>query len=59
MMKRIVSAALFALLLFFAPLTAVFAAEQQTPETSSLMEGPFVIVAFATIILMVYYAFRD
>ena len=58
MMKRTLSTLLFALLFMFTPLMTVFAAEEEGAN-GLMMDGPFIILAFATIILMTYYAFRD
>lgn len=47
-----------ALFLLLTPVTQVFA-EENGDNGASLLEGPFIILAFATLILMVYYAIRD
>ncbi|MCE7791190.1 hypothetical protein K8O68_02000 [Salipaludibacillus sp. CUR1] len=58
MLKQFFSIGFLALVLFLTPVTHVFA-EENGDNGASLLEGPFVIVAFATIILMIYYAIRD
>lgn len=58
MLKQIVSWGFLSLLLFLTPVTQVLAAGNED-NGGSLMEGPFIILAFATLILMMYYSIRD
>ncbi|MDQ0255805.1 hypothetical protein J2S74_003187 [Evansella vedderi] len=58
MLKRFLSASLILLLLLVTPISTALAAGADNGG-ASLMEGPFVILAFATIIIMIYYCFRD
>lgn len=57
MLKRLFATSLFVLLLI-TPVTAL-AAGEENGGGGSLMEGPFIILAFATLIIMGYYCFRD
>ncbi|MFA9559609.1 hypothetical protein ACERII_20055 [Evansella sp. AB-rgal1] len=64
MIKRLLTTSLFTLLLLFVPLATAFAAaagdgENGAASGSSLMEGPFIILAFGTLVIMIYYCFRD
>ncbi|WP_158282192.1 hypothetical protein [Salipaludibacillus keqinensis] len=58
MFKQMFSLGFLALFLLLTPVTQVFA-EENGDNGASLLEGPFIILAFATLILMVYYAIRD
>ncbi|MBU9714821.1 hypothetical protein [Evansella tamaricis] len=51
--------ALVTLMFFFTSFSAVFAAGEENGANGSLMNGPFIILAVATLILMIYYAIRD
>ncbi|MGJ9381610.1 hypothetical protein CR203_03900 [Salipaludibacillus neizhouensis] len=63
MLKRIFSLGFIAIFLLLTPVTAAFAETNgghgDSGGASSLVEGPFIIVAFATLVLMAYYAIRD
>lgn len=58
MLKRFFPMGLLAIFLLLVPVTTAFA-EENGDNGASLVQGPFVIVAFATLILMTYYMFRD
>ncbi|UCZ51561.1 hypothetical protein LGQ02_11840 [Bacillus shivajii] len=58
MLNRLLSWSLLTIMLTFTPVAAAFA-EDNGDNGGSLLEGPFVILAFATVIIMIYYAFRD
>ncbi|WP_416150643.1 hypothetical protein ACM26V_06635 [Salipaludibacillus sp. HK11] len=58
MLKRYFSWGFLALFFLLIPVTQVFA-EENGENGASLLEGPFIILAFATLILMMYYSFRD
>jgi len=58
MLKQLFSWGFLSLLLLLTPVTQVFA-ESNGDNGGSLMEGPFIILAFGTLILMVYYTIRD
>ncbi|UTR14939.1 hypothetical protein MM221_20790 [Salipaludibacillus sp. LMS25] len=57
MLKQFFSMSVLALLFLLTPVTHVFADENS--DGASLMEGPFVIIAFATLIVMIYYTIKD
>ncbi|WP_280771894.1 hypothetical protein [Salipaludibacillus daqingensis] len=58
MLKQLFSWGFLALFLLFTPVTQAFA-EGNGENGGSLLEGPFIILAFATLILMMYYSIRD
>ncbi|MCD8510509.1 MAG: hypothetical protein LRY73_11985 [Bacillus sp. (in: Bacteria)] len=58
MLKRLFATSLFAVLLLITPLTTALAGSEENGG-GTLMEGPFIILAFATLIIMAYYCFRD
>ncbi|MBU9721400.1 MULTISPECIES: hypothetical protein [Bacillaceae] len=51
--------ALLTLLFLFTPVAIGVAAGEENGNGSSLMNGPFIILAFATLVLMIYYTVRD
>ncbi|MDG5789937.1 hypothetical protein QA612_20990 [Evansella sp. AB-P1] len=58
--KRLLAVSFLALVLLFTPLTTALAAGNENGDANgSLMQGPFIILAFATIIVMIYFCFRD
>ncbi|WP_096188948.1 hypothetical protein [Evansella halocellulosilytica] len=60
MLKRLLPWSLLTIMFVFTPFaTALAAAEDGENGGGALMEGPFIILAFATVIIMIYYAFRD
>lgn len=59
MLKRVFPWGFLAIFLLLTPITTAFAEENGDNGATSLIEGPFIIVAFATLILMAYYTIRD
>ncbi|ADU30433.1 hypothetical protein [Evansella cellulosilytica] len=61
MLKRFFTSSVLALLLLFTPFAVALAdtAEENGAASGTLMDGPFVILAFATLVAMAYFCIRD
>ncbi|MCR6096210.1 hypothetical protein HXA31_07610 [Salipaludibacillus agaradhaerens] len=59
MIKQFFSMSVLTLLFLLTSATYVFADGNEGGDGASLMDGPFVIIAFATLIIMIYYTIRD